>query len=121
MKLERDEKTLIRESNDTHVVSVSTTISETRTTLHFNHKDAWREKENLTVKELGKAGLSGTAFVGAAIQGIDQIIKGFDASDISQVGKGAEVVLLASFLLPLTTRFINEARVARREKIKIKT
>lgn len=120
MKKERETITNIRESNDTHTVSVSTTHSETRQTLSFTFKDAIREKDNLMTKELGKAGLSAAAFVGATLQGIDQLVQGFNKGDITEIGKGAEIVILASFLFPLSARFLSEARMARREKIIIK-
>lgn len=115
MKIERGESTQIRESDDTHTVSVNTTITETRRTLNFTHKDAIREKENLMIKEAAKAGLSSTALVAASLQGLDQIIQGFNNTDVAQMGKGAEIVLLASFLMPLTAHFFKEAQVARRE------
>lgn len=119
MKIERGENTNIQVSRDTHVVGVDTTLTETRRTLNFTYSDASREKENLMIKEFAKTGLSLGASVTVGLQGLDQIIQGFNNTNIEEMGRGAEIVLLASFLLPLTKRFYQEAKLARREKKKI--
>lgn len=116
MKLERGENTNIQVSKDTGVVGVNTTLTETRRTLNFTYNDAAREKENLMIKEFGKTGLSGAAFAGAAIQGLEQVVEGFSKTNIEEMGGGAEIVLLASFLLPFAKHFYEEGMLARREK-----
>lgn len=116
MKTERETSIVVNESSDTKFVSIETTTSDVRRSLGFNAKDAARDKENQMYKELGKVALSGTAFVGVAIQGLDELIKGFDTMDFTQIGRGTELVLLSSILLPITTKFLHEAKVARWEK-----
>lgn len=120
MKIERGETTNIQVSNDTHVVGVDTTITETRRTLSFNYADAIREKENRMYRELGKSAVLGLGFAGAAVQGLEQIVNGFAKADMGEMGRGAEIVLLASFLLPLANHFWEEAKIARRARNKIK-
>lgn len=116
MKTERETSINVKESSDTKVVTVETTSFDIRKTLGFSLKDASRERDNQMYVELGKAGLAGSAFVGVALQGIDEIIKGFNTTDVNQMGRGAELVLLSSIILPITARFIHEAKVARWEK-----
>lgn len=116
MRIEREQITNIPPSKESEPIEVNTRLSTIRRTLHFNHKDASREKENQMYRELGKTGLSLGAFTAAGLYGINQVIEGFNNSNNLEVGNGAVVVLLASFILPLTKHFYEEAKISRREK-----
>ena len=115
MKIERGESIDVQVSKETHVV-VDTKLTQTRRSLNFNHKDASGQKENLIYKELGRTGLSLGTSVAVGLQGLGQIVEGFNHTNVGEMGKGAELVLLASFLLPFTRHFYQEAMIARREK-----
>ena len=121
MRIESEQVTTIPPSKANEPIEVNTKLSTVRRTLHFNYDDASREKDNLMYKELGKYGLSLGAFAAAGVYGVEQIVDGFNHSNVTEVGNGAVVVLLASFLLPLTKRFYHDAMVARIEKKAIDT
>lgn len=116
MRIETEEAINVQVSKDTGIVSIDTALMQKRRSLSFNHQDAAREKENLMIRELGKGGLSLGAFAAAGVYGLNQIVEGFGQTNIREMGNGAIVVLLASFLLPLSKHFYNEARIARKER-----